>query len=376
MTIVVNARFLLDDYLEGYGHFLKETLQRIVKSRPEHRFIFVFDRKYDPHFLFGENVQAVVIGPPARHPLLWKWWYDQQVPSLLKKFRADVFLSGDGFCSLRTNIPQCLVIHDLAFLHFPEFIKRSHLRYYKKNTGKFLQKAKRIVTVSEFSKKDLIDNYTIDPGKIDVIYNAARDSFHTISDQEKKQVKEKYTTGREFFLYAGSIHPRKNLVSLLKAFSMFKKRMGSNFKLVLAGRTAWKSGPFLQSLNSYKYRSDLVLTGYLEENEFSNMMGAAYALVYPSLFEGFGMPVLEAMRAAVPVITSEGTAMEEVAKGAALLADPSDHNDIAEKMMILYKDESLRNQLIEKGKQVYPMYSWDRSADLLWNAVLKAIGQV
>src|SRR5258705_4439413 len=140
MTVVVNTRFLLNDYLEGYGYFIYETFKRITNDHPEHDFIFVFDRPYDPRFVFGSNVKPVVTGPAARHPLLWKFWFDIRIPALLRKYKAGVFVSCDGFCSLRTSIPQCLVIHDLAFLHFPSFIKKSHSLFYKKYTPRFLKK--------------------------------------------------------------------------------------------------------------------------------------------------------------------------------------------------------------------------------------------
>ena len=131
--------------------------RRITKQHPDHQFIFIFDRPYDKRFVLGPNVTAVVTGPPARHPLLWKFWYDVRVPAVLKKYGADVFVSPDGFCSLATRVPQCLVLHDLAFLHHPSFIPSLHLRFYKRYTGKFLQKAASVATVSEFSKADILD---------------------------------------------------------------------------------------------------------------------------------------------------------------------------------------------------------------------------
>ena len=145
-------------------------------------------------------------------------------------------------------------------------------------------------------------------------------------------------------------------------------------KLVIAGRAAWMSKSFIESLGSYKYRDDVLLTGYLEENEFIAVMGSAYALVYPSLLEGFGLPVAEAMRSGVPVITSAKSAMEEIASGAALLADPGDPSSIAEQMMLLYKDENLRAKLVERGLEVSGKYDWDRSASLFWETMTKAAG--
>jgi glycosyltransferase involved in cell wall biosynthesis len=372
MKIAVNTRFLFGEYMEGYGYFQYEVLKRITGNNPGHEFLFIFDRPFDKKTVFGENVTPVVAGPPARHPLLWKWWYDVQIPSLLKKFKADVFVSCDGFCSLHTKVPQCLVIHDLSFLHYPSFIKRSHLYFYQYYTPKFLRKAKVIATVSEFSKNDILANYKTAAEKTDVVYSAAKEIFHPLDEKEKEDTRQKYTTGKNYFVYAGAIHPRKNLVQLLKAFSVFKKRQKSDWKLVLTGRLAWKYGDFLNGLKSYKYRDDVVLTGYVEEQELVKIIGSAYALVYPSVWEGFGVPVLEAMRSGVAVITSVNSPMQEIAGDAALYIDPSDHRDIADKMMLLYKDESHRAELIEKGRMREKEFSWDRTADLLWQCILKA----
>lgn len=375
MKIAVNTRFLLNDYLEGYGYFVQETFKRIIIDHPEHEFLFIFDRPYDQRFVFGPNVKAVVAGPPARHPLLWKWWYDVKLPALLRKYKADIFVSCDGFCSLRTRVPQCLVLHDLAFLHYPSFIRKSHLLYYKKYTPKMLARAKAVATVSAFSKNDIIQQYKTEENKIDVVYSASKDIFRPLTDSEKKATKTKYTEGKDYFIYTGAIHPRKNLVNLLKAFSLFKKRQQSSLKLVLAGRLAWKYDSFIKDLQTYKYRNDVVLPGYVAEEEIARLTGAAYAMVYPSYFEGFGVPVLEAMQCHVPVITSEKTSMQEIAGGAALLADPADPAAIAAQMMLLYKDEKLRKQLTEKGKETAAGFSWDRTARLLWQSIEKAIPQ-
>lgn len=373
MRIAVNTRFLLSNYLEGYGYFLFETLRRITQSHPEHEFIFIFDRPFDKRFVFGKNVSPVIAGPAARHPLLWKYWYDVKLPAVLRKYKADVFVSCDGFCSLTTKVPQCLLVHDLSFLHYPEFMKKSHYVFYKHYTSKFLAKAASIATVSEFSRKDIAKQYKIDDSKIDIVLSAAKELFQPVTEKEKQEIKDKYTEGKDYFIYAGAIHPRKNPMNLLRAFSIFKKKQKSNWKLVLAGRLAWKYKHFVESLKTYKYRDDVVLTGYLEEEELVRVIGSAYALIYPSFWEGFGVPVLEAMKCNVPVITSESSAMQEIAKDASLYANPADHNDIAEKMMLLYKDESLRSQLVQKGMMVGRQYSWDRSAQLLWQVIIKAI---
>lgn len=369
MIIAVNTRFLLADYLEGYGYFIHECFKRITRDHPEHQFIFIFDRPYDPRFIYEKNVTPVVIGPPARHPLLWKWWYDVKIPLILKKYKADIFVSADGYCSLTTSVPQCLVIHDLAFLHYPSFIKKSHLIYYRRYIPGFLKKAHSIVTVSEFTKADIHQRYKINNEKINVVYNAAKPGFKPVSEEVKEMVKLKYTDGKEFFIYTGSVHPRKNLLNLLKGFSFFKKRLKSNFKLVIVGRLAWHYESFLKDLETYKFRHDVILTGYLPEKELISLTASAYAMVYPSLFEGFGVPVIEAMQSGVPVITSAGSAMQEIARDAALYADVTNPSDIGEKMMHLYKDENQRDLLIQKGLQKAAEYSWQKTSGLLWQSI-------
>ena len=371
MRIAINTRFLLPDFLEGYGYFISESLKYITTAHPEHEFIFIFDRPYDQRFIFSANVIPVIAKPPARHPLLWKYWYDIKIPAVLRKYKAEIFVSPDGFCSLTTKVPQCIVVHDLAFLHYPFHNKRTHQVFLKRYVPKFIRKAKTIVTVSEFSKQDIIQHYKIDPGKINVVYNAAKEIFKPVTATAAEATKKKYTDGKEYFLYVGAIHPRKNLMNLLKAFSIFKRRQQSNLKLVIAGRLAWKYDSFVQELKKYKYRHDVILPGYLEENELALIMASAYGLVYVSLFEGFGIPVLEALKCCVPVITSIHSSMQEVAKEAALYADPRSFEDIAEKMMLVYKDEKLREKLIDKGKSVAAGYSWEKMGELLWQSIQK-----
>lgn len=374
MNIAVTTRFLLPYALEGYGYFVCEVFSRLTRQHPQHQFYFLFDRPYDDKYLFSDNVTPVIIAPPARHPVLWKYWYDVKLPLVLKKIKADILVSPDGFASLATKVPQCLVLHDLGFLHHPDTYKKSHVAFYKYYTPKYIKKAKVIATVSQSSKKDIIQQYRTPAEKVQVIYSAVKDIFTPVDVEKRMAVKEKYTEGKEYFLYIGAIQPRKNLINLLKAFSIFKKWQRSSLKLVLAGRLAWKNDAFLKLLNTYKYKNDVVLTGYIEESELAGLCGSAYALVYPSLFEGFGVPVLEAMKSHIPVLTSANTSMQEISEAAALYFDPQNPQDIADKLMLIYKDENLRSALIEKGKAVAEKYSWQRTAGLLWQCMMQTVG--
>jgi glycosyltransferase involved in cell wall biosynthesis len=370
MRIAVNTRFLLRDYMEGYGHYTAELFRRIVLLHPEHEFFFLFDRPYDESFVFAKNVTALVIGPQARHSVLIRWWFDVSVTRTLKKIKADVFVSPDGFCSTTTSIPQLLVIHDLAFLHYPQFISGSHLRLYKSRTPKSITRAKKIIAVSAFTKQDIIDKYEVTADKVSVIYNGARAVFQPVTAEERKLIKETYADGKEYFIYVGSIHPRKNLYNLLKAFSVFKKRLRSNMKLLIVGRLAWKYDAFVKSLDSYKFRNDVKLMHHVSDDELVSLLASSYALVYPSYFEGFGLPLVEAMACRVPVICSNRSALPEVGGNAALLFEPDNYEEMADRMMLIYKDETFRSKLIENGGERLPLFNWDKAATDFWQEII------
>ena len=375
MLIAVNTRFIVTGQLEGYGYFTKEVFFLLAHNHPEHQFIFFFDRPFDTSLIFPKNVTPVIVPPKARHALSFRWWFDVKIPLALKKYKADVFVSPDGFCSLITKVPQVVVIHDLAFIHHPKFIPTIHRIFYKRYTPLFLKKASVVATVSEFSKNDIIDQYHVDEQKIINVSSAAKTIFQPVEWDEKEAIKTEYAEGCEYFVFVGGIHPRKNLLNLLKAFSLFKKRQRSNMKLLVAGRMAWDYDKITEKMETYKFRQDVKLLGYMGEAALAKLVAAAYALVFPSYFEGFGVPILEAMQSHVPVITSNTSSMTEIGEEAALYADPTDAADIADQMKRIFTNENLRSQLVEKGKLVAAKYSWQRTSELMWQAIQQAVSK-
>jgi glycosyltransferase involved in cell wall biosynthesis len=375
MRIAVNARFLASAQLEGYEYFTKEIFFRLAHQHPEHEFIFLFDRDIPGSLQLPSNVAAVVVKPAARHALGFRWWFDVKVPLALRRYKADVFVSPDGFCSLFTKVPQVLVVHDLAFLHYPKFIQKHQLYFYKRYTPKFLKKANIVATISQYSKQDIMKHYNLAESKIINVGSAAKEIFKPIDSQQREIVKEQYAGGNEYFVFVGGMHPRKNLLNLLKAFSIFKKWQKTNMKLVVAGRKSWMYEDTLEKLKTYKYRNEVIMLDYLPEDELAKVVAAAYALVYPSFFEGFGVPILEAMQCDVPVLTSSSGSMPAIGADAALYADPSSPQEIADNMKRIFKDEKLRSELIEKGRERAAVYSWNRTAELMWSAIEKAVNK-
>jgi glycosyltransferase involved in cell wall biosynthesis len=373
MRIGVNTRLFLKGKLEGIGWFMHETLKRMVLDHPEHEFFFFFDRPFDEEFIFADNVKPVVIAPQARHPILFYIWFEWAIPKALKKHKIDVFLSPDNYASLRTNVPTCLVVHDLAFEHYPKFVSKVNLFHYKKFVPKFIAKAKTIIAVSTFTKEDIVKQYGTDPRKIEVIYNGAHQSFQPLTYEQKLAVKEKYTNGREFFLFTGSLHPRKNVINLLKAFVKFKRRLKSPMKLVIVGRMAWLAKEIEEAKAKMPFKDEVIWLGYVPLAELTQITGAAYAMVYPSLFEGFGIPILESLKTEVPVIASNTSSMPEVLGAAGILVNPLEVEEIANAMERLYKDENLRHKLVIQAKLQGAKFSWDRSAEELYKAVMNCI---
>jgi glycosyltransferase involved in cell wall biosynthesis len=361
MRIAINTRFGAYDYQEGYGRFTREISYGLASANKLDEYFFYYDKAYQPDYQSITNIRHIVAGPRARHPLLWKFWYDVRVPALLAGNRAEVFFSPDGICSLHTKVPQVLAIHDLAFLHYPSFMPKMQQWYYKHYTPAFIRKAKRIITVSSFSRTDLLKHYPMAKGKTEVVYNAADPSFRPHSWTEKESWKDSFSEGREYFLYVGSVHPRKNLVNLLKAFSGFKKRQKTNMQLVIAGRMAWQQEEFTHALSTFKFRNDVKLTGFVPQEELVKLMGSAYALIYPSVWEGFGMPVLEAMQSGVPVLCSDNSALPEITGDAALFFDPLKPDDIGLQMAHVYKDEQARSLMIERGLIRAGLFNWSES---------------
>ena len=158
MNIAVNTRLLLKGRLEGIGRFAHEVLRRLVKEMPEHRFYFFFDRDFDEDFIYAQNVEGIVLSPQARHPILYQAWFEWAVPRKLKEVEADLFFSPEGYLSLKSDVPSINVIHDINFLHHPEMLDRTHRWHFNRYFPKYASKAERVVTVSEYSKQDIVKN--------------------------------------------------------------------------------------------------------------------------------------------------------------------------------------------------------------------------
>jgi glycosyltransferase involved in cell wall biosynthesis len=375
VKIAVNTRLLIKNKMEGIGIHTLNVLKRITKAHPEHQFLFLFDRPYDEEFIFSSNITPIVLFPQARHPFLYYWWFEHSVARVLNNVKPDVFYSPDGFLSLQANTCSLPVMHDINYEHYPEDLPKLTTWYYKKYYPQFAKKAQRVLTVSEFSKKDIADKYKISTDKISVVYNGADEAYKVIGKEEKESIKQKYAGGKDYFLYVSALHPRKNVKRLLQAFDKVKESSGADIKLVLAGPAYFKNKDMQEVYQRMKHKQDVVFIGRLNVDELCKVTGAAFALTYVSYFEGFGIPLIEAMQCDVPVITSNVTSMPEIAGDAALLVDPLSIDSIANAMTELLNNENLRKELVEKGRVRKEFFSWDKTASLTWDAIVTSANE-
>jgi len=373
MLIAVNTRLLQKGKLEGIGWFTRETLARITQNHPEHRFLFLFDRPYADEFIFSDNVTPLVISPPTRHPLLWYVWFEWMIPRVLKKYKADLFLSPDGYLSLNTKVKQLAVIHDINFVHRPKDLPWLMANYCNFFFPKFARRACRIATVSNYSKADISQTYRVNSDLIDVVYNGVNERYQPTSEEEKERARQQFTGGNPYFLYIGALHPRKNIDGLLRAYEAFRRTGSPEVKLVIAGSKLFKTAEIRKTLERTRFKADVIFTGRLSVEDLHQLLGGALALTFVSFFEGFGIPVLEAMLAGVPVICSNTTALPEVGGEAALFVDPFDEQQITAAMKRIANDKNLRAELIAKGQVQQQKFSWDQTASRLWESMQQCL---
>ena len=373
MKIAINTQLLIPGKLDGIGWYTFETLSRITARQPEHEFILIFDRKPSAELKFPSNTRFVVLSPPSRHPLLWFIRFEIFLPFLLRKLKPDVFLSPDGWMTLNSPAPCIQVIHDLNFVHCPEDIPFLTRKYYNVLFRKYAQKARRIATVSNYSKQDIIKAWSISPDKIDVTHNGCNKGYKIISNDEKLLTRKKYSRGAPYFIYVGALIPRKNIARMFEAFHRFKEQDTQNTRLLVVGEKKWWTPAISKAWENLEYKEDVSFLGRLGVAELNHLYAASLALLFVPYFEGFGIPILEAFKSGAPVITSNITSMPEVAGDAAMLVDPYSVDSISDAMISVSSNEDLRNSLIERGGKRSRQFSWDKTADALWRTIEKTV---
>lgn len=279
--------------------------------------------------------------------------------------RIDVFYSSTHYLPLYIGCQSVVTILDLSYVHFPELFKKKDLYQLKLWGGYSIKKASKVITISEASKNDIIKHYRVKASKVEVVYPGIKKN----QTSNMNNLKKKYGIERDFILFVGTLQPRKNVSRLIEAFAKIKDK---NTELIIVGKKGWMFDEILKAPKNFGVSDRVKFLDTVPDEDLPIFYKKATCFVLPSLYEGFGLPVLEAMQYGCPVITSNVSSLPEAGGDAALYVDPQSADDIAEKIEKLLGSASLRKDLVEKGHKQVAKFSWEKTA----RETLKILEQV
>ncbi len=362
MKIAIQASDLDAQRIDGTRVYLKELLRRFGTLSPETDFFLYHKHTFNPVLeppKFQNYEERAIPFPKAWMQTRFAWEMFRTRPDklFLPIQAAPLFLPSG------TDVTA--TIHDLAFKRYPETFPKDHLRKLNFLLDVVVKRADKLIAVSESTKRDLLEFFPkLSEDKIRVIHHGFDGDFFgkRLSSEEISEELESYKLpATSYILYVGALQPRKNLIRLIEAFNIAKKSV-PDMRLVLAGEPAWLSEGILQAREKSPYKDDIILTGRVSFKDLRALYQGARFFVFPSLYEGFGLPLLEAFASGTPVLTADNSSLSEVAGRGALYCDAQSVEDMAEKMERLWKDETLRNGLVERGTDRLKGFSWDTCA--------------
>lgn len=351
----------------GVGYYAKHLVHALAKIDPENEYL-LYGIFYD---CYPQEWKKAAIPKASNFRLHQKklpsWFVNRlwKKPGNKEKLLGDIdILHSTAFTMPQVFNPRIVVtIHDLTCFTYPQYHTESNYQFVTRNVLQAARKADFIIAVSEHTKREIRQYLHVPEERIAVIHEAAADIFNEIHHEESiLRIKHKYNIKKPYFLSVGSIEPRKNLARALVAFKALIELKNVNYKFVIAGGKGWKNEAFYALLKKLDIDERLVLTGYVPEEELPLLYQGASVFVYPSISEGFGLPVLEAMASGVPVVTSNTSSLPEVAGDAALLVNPLDIFELYEAMETLATKPSLREELKYKGLKQSKKFSWEKTA--------------
>lgn len=266
------------------------------------------------------------------------------------------------------NVPGKTItaIHDLTYILCPDSMKTKRRKRLENDMKKTVNRADYIITVSECSKRDIIKYLKVDENKIQVIYNGVDEVYKKILNHEMiDATKKKYNIDGKYLLYLGTLEPRKNIETIIKAYNLFNKCNNENIKLVLAGKKGWLYDDIFKLIKEFRIEDKVIFTDYVDDDDKPALYQGAEIFLFPSLYEGFGIPVVEAMASRTPVITSNSSSLPEVAGDAAIITDPMDYEEISRSIERILDDSKLRENMINEGIKQADKFNWDESAEKL-----------
>lgn len=343
----------------GVEKYVEQLVKNItmLQEAKGHRFILYSDKNFDRNIDFPENIAFKIL----KMPYLWtqvRFGFHM----LVSKPDA-LFIPAHVLPVVSHPKNSTVMIHDIAFELFPQTYPYLHKKYLRFTTKYAIKHAKKIIVPSKNTFHDLMRFYKIDSKKIYIV-------SHGIEAIENSKIQNK-VFNFPYFLFIGRLELKKNIIGILKAFDLFKAENRSHHKLVLSGNLGFGKEAIMEVINKHRFKKDIVLTGWVDEDKKRDLLAGAEVFIFPSLYEGFGFPILEAQSYGVPVITSCISSMPEVAGDGAVLVNPHNHEEIKEAMARIVTNEELKNKIIESGKENLKRFSWENCAKQTLDIILR-----
>jgi len=361
MKIGINTSFInLKSGIGTYVNNLVQNLQLIQNSSDEYHF-YLSKESYDPEYFDEGKNRVYRYNIPQFNSLRKVLWEQVFLPGKVKKSKLDVFHSPAFISPLGLDIPSIVTIHDLAFLKYPDTIIKYKRGFYNYMFNRAIENSAKIITPSDFIKQELLESFECPEDKISVVYEGVSELFTPENDEE---IISQCLTGlkidKPFLMFTGIIEPRKNLENILMAFS---KSGCDDMLFVIAGKEGWMCESVFEIIQESGLNDRVIITGEISPSVLRVLYSSCIALIFATLYEGFGLPVLEAMACGAPVVTSNRSALPEVAGDAALFVDPENVEEISDAMKRIIDDQGLRNELSQKGFDNIKRFSWKKCAE-------------
>lgn len=354
----------------GIHYYISGLLPALMQLDKSFRYsVFTSDSKP----ALPENARVLRTGKNKVRPLQRILWEQFAQPRLLGKLKLDLLHSLAFVSPLLSHIPSIVTVYDLSFLHFPERFKTANRNYLRLFTRLSCQRARRVVAISENTRRDIVEQYQIPAERVDVVYPGLDERFKPLSPEAIAEFRARKGLPERYIFYLGTIEPRKNLNTLIRAYA---RLLPGNVKLVCAGGRGWMAEDVFQTVQELRLQRNVLFPGYVSREELPLWYNAAEVFVYPSSYEGFGLPVLEAMACGVPSITTHSSSLPEVAGDAAYLLPPEDPTALADALSRLLESPAERTRLQARGPQQAEKFRWENSAREMLASYQRALNPV
>ncbi len=369
MHIGLNAHLLsLAETYRGAGinWYVYNLLTHLPRVDRDNRYTaFLGDGRFTPSTSSGHRSSGLALKLsrlPTSRPVVRIFWEQVVQPFALRKERVDLLHALAFVVPLLSPCPSVVTIYDLSFLLYPESFKRFKRFYLGLFTRLSARRARRIIAISESTKRDVVRLLGVPPEKVEVVYCGIDEAFRPLAADQVAAFRSKHGLPECFILFVGTIEPRKNVTRLIEAFATLRPCDFANLKLVIGGAKGWFYQDVFARVEELGLEGQVMFPGYIPVSELPLWYNAAELFVYPSLYEGFGLPPLEAMACGTPVVTANTSSLPEVVDEAGLTVDPLDVEGLAQAMRRVLDDEALRQEMRERGLKRAEGFSWTKTA--------------